>query len=264
VTAYIADHLDGDLTFDRLSGVACFSPYHFHRIYRAIMGETVADTIRRCRLHRAANELARSERPVEQVARRAGYGSVEAFTRAFSADHGVGPVRFRARQLAPKANDGDETMYDVTFKVFEGVDLAAIVHRGAYTTIGTSFEQLTTWAGARNLLAEPRRWFAIYYDDSESVPARDLRSDACVEIAPGTVLDDGVVARRLEPGRMATVVHRGPYAELERAYRFLYRDWLPDAGEEAADRPCFEQYLNNPRQTAPAELLTEIFLPLKG
>ena len=97
VIDHIADNLDADLSLERLAEIACFSPYHFHRIYRSITGETVADTIRRLRLHRAAGELARSVYPIGRIARRAGYGSVEAFTRAFGSDHGEPPGAFRAR-----------------------------------------------------------------------------------------------------------------------------------------------------------------------
>jgi AraC family transcriptional regulator len=73
-----------------------------------------------------------------------------------------------------------------------------------------------------------------------------------------------MILRSLAPGRVATLVHKGPYAELERVYRILYEEWLPESGEEADDRPCFEQYLNNPRDVPPSEWLTEVFLPLKG
>ena len=62
----------------------------------------------------------------------------------------------------------------------------------------------------------------------------------------------------------ASVLHKGPYAELERAYRHLFRDWLPASGYEAADFSCFEEYLNDPRETPPSELLTRVHLPLKG
>ena len=54
VLAYLADNLDRELDLDRLADVACFSPFHFHRIFHALQGETVAESVRRMRLHRAA------------------------------------------------------------------------------------------------------------------------------------------------------------------------------------------------------------------
>lgn len=58
VVAHLGERLDQPLTLETLAAVGHFSPYHFHRIYRGLMGETVADTLRRMRLHRAAVELA--------------------------------------------------------------------------------------------------------------------------------------------------------------------------------------------------------------
>jgi AraC-like DNA-binding protein len=75
VVDYVAVHLDETLDLEKLSGVACFSPYHFHRIYRGLLGETVNDTVRRLRLHRAAVDLLDRELSIERAARRAGFGS---------------------------------------------------------------------------------------------------------------------------------------------------------------------------------------------
>jgi len=265
VMAYINDHLDDDLSLERLAEFACFSPCHFHRIYRGIAGETANETIRRLRLHRAANELARTDKPIERIARRAGYASVEAFSRAFGADHGQPPAAYRAR-LTPfhSISNGDGIMQSITIKTFPGVRLAALEHRGDYQTIGRRFDELAAWAASHGLLDSPRRWFGIYHDDPESVPKAQLRSEAAVEIDPVTPLAEGMILREIPRVRAASIVHKGPYAELERSYRKLYGEWLPASGEEPANMPSFEHYINDARVVPPSELLTEIFLPLKG
>src|SRR5262245_16154905 len=68
VLAYIHDNLDGDLSLDRLADVACMSRFHWHRVFRAMTGETLADAVRRIRLSRAANALVSEERPIEEIA----------------------------------------------------------------------------------------------------------------------------------------------------------------------------------------------------
>lgn len=265
VIDHIADNLDADLSLERLAEVACFSPYHFHRIYRSITGETVADTIRRLRLHRAAGELARSAYPIERIARRAGYGSVEAFTRAFGSDHGEPPGAFRARftSFQPFGN-GDDIVIPVEIRHFDGIHLATLEHRGNYQEIGRRFDQLGSWAASRGLFSKPRRMIGIYYDDPGSIPEAQLRSEAGIEVEADTPLSDGIVLRRIPAGCVATILYKGPYTGLEDVYRQLYQDWLPRSGEEASDQPVFEQYLNNPREVPPSELLTEVNLPLKG
>ena len=107
VLAYVQAHLDDELTPRQLAQVACFSEHHFHRIFRAVVGESVMDHVRRLRLERAAFELKTSRRPVASVALDAGYGAQEAFTRIFQAYFGLAPRIYRqahAAHLLPAAS----------------------------------------------------------------------------------------------------------------------------------------------------------------
>ena len=91
VLRWLASHPDADPDLYRLADLACLSPYHFHRVYRALMGETVNATVQRIRMHRAAVALGRSEASLREVAQRAGYESDAAFNRAFGATFGISP-----------------------------------------------------------------------------------------------------------------------------------------------------------------------------
>lgn len=95
VLAYVQSHLDDELTASGLAQIACFSEHHFHRIFRAVVGESVMDHVRRLRLERAAFELKTSRRSVGSVALDAGYGAQEAFTRTFQAYFGISPRKYR-------------------------------------------------------------------------------------------------------------------------------------------------------------------------
>ncbi len=107
VLAYVQAHLDDELTPHKLAAVACFSEHHFHRIFRAVVGESVMDHVRRLRLERAAFQLKTSRRSVFSIALDAGYGAQEAFTRTFQARFGLAPRIFRqahAAHLLPAAS----------------------------------------------------------------------------------------------------------------------------------------------------------------
>jgi AraC family transcriptional regulator len=266
VAIYIADHLDEPLSVERLAGVACFSPYHFHRIYRALTNETVSATLRRLRLHRAAGDLSRSGMPVSKVARRAGYGSAAAFSRAFVAAYGMPPAAYRARAAPPSPEQAAATeeidMYEVRIKDFAPVRLAALDHKGEYQAIGTAFSRLAAWAKPRGLLANGARSFGVYFDDPESVPAAELRSIAGITVGDDFVGADDVRVYALPAMKVASVIHKGPYAELEKPYRWLYKEWLPKSGYDPANQPCFEEYLNDCRTLPPTEWLTEVSVPL--
>ncbi len=277
VFRWLADHLDDTLDLARLADVAAMSPYHFHRIYRAMQGETAADTVRRLRLHRAAVELITGELPVARIAARAGYGGQEAFTRAFKAAYGVPPARYRA-SFVPSPLSGrsektgptgaedamDTTMtYQATIRETPVMRVAALAHHGDYLGIGSTFERLAAMAAGQGLFGPGSRSFGIYYDDPASTPRESLRADACITLPDGKLPVGELQLREIRGGRFAVTLHVGPYAELHFPYAWLYGTWLPQSGEEAADAPIVEEYLNDARVTAPSDLRTEIWLPLR-
>src|SRR5262245_34370551 len=116
VVDYLAAHLDEALDLETLARVACFSPYHFHRIYRGLLGETASETVRRVRLHRPAPRPLDQKLSIERTAHRAGYASQAAFTRAFRDEYGDPPARYRGGRRAADLQGRNDTMYSVEIK----------------------------------------------------------------------------------------------------------------------------------------------------
>ncbi|MGP1252941.1 MAG: AraC family transcriptional regulator [Kiloniellales bacterium] len=271
VVAHIGAHLDAPLDLEQLAGVACFSPYHFHRIYRLVVGETPDQTVRRLRLHRAAVALADGRLSVTEIAGRAGYASPEAFSRAFTSAYGHPPSAYRAQRLSgelpgngppPPGALAQEVAYEVTIKPLPGYRLFGLPHRGDYNSIVTAFEKLFALGAAHGLLMPGTRDFGVYYDDPGSVPEEELRAFAGLAVGPEAVCPDDFEETEIPAGRAACLLYQGPYADLDRAYHFLYGRWLPQSAQEPADYPAFEEYLNDPKSLPPTEWLTEICLPL--
>ncbi len=104
VLVHLQDHLDEALDVEALAEVSHLSPFHFHRVFRALVGETAMDHVRRLRLERAARQLKFTEDPVVQVAFAAGYEAHEAFTRAFAARFGVPPSEYRKQRRGSAAD----------------------------------------------------------------------------------------------------------------------------------------------------------------
>ena len=145
VLEHIDRHLDEPLELDALAGVAHFSPFHFHRLFSAWMGETLGDYLRRRRLEMAGLRLvAQPDVPVLHVALSVGFGSAEAFARAFKARFACTPTAWRAaerarrrsRSAAPTANSTSNA--DARFA--DGADSKpgqANRKHGQATTVGT-------------------------------------------------------------------------------------------------------------------------------
>lgn len=262
VTEYIHDHLDDPLDLNRLADVACLSPHHWHRVWHAMHGETVAATVKRLRLHRAAGYIAHTRWPMQEVARRSGYDNLQSFTRIFKSVYGMPPARYRALGshadfALPRAPDAPPP-HQVTIETHPPLRAVGLAHRGPYMGIGRAFETLYGRLAARGLLRPPFRSIGLYLDDPASVGASELRSWACV-VSPRLEAEADV---DIAGGPHAVLRYRGPYATMHGAYRWLFGDWLVRSGRAAADAPVIEEYLNDPRTTPPNELLTEIRLPL--
>ncbi len=264
VVDHLAQHLDERFDLDGLARLAAFSPYHFHRIYRGLLGETVHDTLRRLRLQRAAVDLLERELGIERTAVRAGFASQAAFTRAFRDEYGQPPARYREAFRALADGTADLARYGVQIVELDALRVAAIEHRGDYQLTSKAFERLLTIAATTGLLTPATRTFGIYRDDPAAVPRAKLRSTACITVpadwSPSNELAEGLI----EGGPYARIVHKGPYPELKSAYDWLYQTWLPGCGAEPRDLPCVEEYLSDPRRTAPKDLETAVLLPLEG
>ncbi|MEX0348979.1 MAG: GyrI-like domain-containing protein [Paracoccaceae bacterium] len=266
VLDHIHDNSDGDLSLDALADVAAMSRFHWHRVYRAMTGETCAQAVRRIRLHRAAGWLLQSDKAPEQIASDVGYPNPKSFARAFTEAYGVSPTAYRrAGHLTPahpQFRTGDYPMHPVTTRNEPARRMIGLAHKGSYMEIGKSFESFGAICEARQLWPEVGPVLAIYLDNPDEVPEAELRSFAGAEFR-GADVPEGMEERQIPGGKTAVLTYKGPYSGLHAAYHSLFGNWLPDSGEEPDDQPCYEIYLNDPRDTAPEDLLTEICLPLK-
>ncbi|MDK4726732.1 AraC family transcriptional regulator [Rhizobium phaseoli] len=266
VSAYIHDHLDEELDMERLAGIACLSSYHWHRIYRAIYGETLAATVKRLRLHRAAGEIVSTELAVSEIAKRSGYPNLQSFNRIFKSVYGMPPARYRKEgshaAFQPSPDGKTKAMFDVTIREIAPTELIGVAHSGPYMQIGKAFETLFGTLYARGLARSDMRMIGLYLDDPDIVPAEQLRSIACVTGSAEVSAEAPFERRRIDGGDYAVLRHKGPYADMHKAYQWLYAEWLPKSGRQLKDSVMFEEYLNNPRDVPPTQLLTEIHMPL--
>ena len=219
VITHVATHLDDAIDLEMLAAGACLSPFHFHRVFRGMVGETPMEFVRRLRLERAAWQLAHSTAPVTTVAFDAGYEAHEAFTRAFRQHFGASPTEFRATPrvhhhlatpcgvhfdprggVAPfvPRSTGGSTMH-VDIETQPARRLATVRHLGPYNQIGRAFAELGQRLGPAMgmLFAQGGAMIALYHDAPESVAPDELRSDAGVVVPEDFALTSAVSEQRL-------------------------------------------------------------------
>ncbi len=290
VLLHIQGRLDQELGLEELARVAHFSPYHFHRVFRGMVGEGVKEHVRRLRLERAAHQLRHSERSVTDIAFDAGYETHESFTRAFRARFELPPSRFREQRPAEPAGvgGGDEApaqpgrvLYapdgrihaftphrtdsmQAEIKTFPARRVAFVRHTGPYDQVGAAWGQLCAWAGPRGLLGPQTAMYGLCHDDPEVTPADKIRYDACVELSREVEAEGAVAVQEIPAGDYAVTTLRGPYSGLAELYARLCGEWVPAQGREIRSAPSVERYLNDPNSTPPEQLLTEVAVPLEG
>lgn len=283
VLLHIQSHLDENLSLEDLAALTCFSPTHFHRIFKGMMGETVADHIRRIRLERAALRLVSGHHSVTDAAFDAGYETVESFSRAFKKmfacppsqyperhwdaiyDRFPGLIHYRpgATRATFRLENRKETTMEVRTKNVDAMRVAFIRKTGPYNQCEDAWSRLCAWAGPKGLLGGGAQYLGVGHDDPQVTPPDKIRYDACVTVDP-TVEGEGEVGiQTVGGGRYAVATHKGPYENLENTYAELMGRWLPQSGERLGSNLCFELYRNDPQSTPPEELLTDIYISIK-
>ena len=154
------------------------------------------------------------------------------------------------------------TTYDVVVRDIPAMTVVSVDHTGPYIQISKAFDSLVGWLAGHDLLSPEIRMAGIYYDNPKVVPESELRSKACAVLPREVEVSPPVGLTQIRGGQYAVLLHKGPYSEMHAAYEWLYGPWLTESGREAADAPSFEVYLNSPKDTAPADWLTEICVPL--
>jgi AraC family transcriptional regulator len=267
VLAHIDRHIDQALDLNRLARVAHFSAFHFHRLFAAWMGETLGDYLRRRRLELAAMRLIAQPRlPVLSVALLVGWGSGEAFARAFKLRFGASPSAWRAQRKndqapskadqAPRALHADhessfhpspELAMQVALIDRPPVRVAYRRHVGPYGPSIHAFwmNEVAPWLAANTLLDRPR--YGISHDDPSITDPAQCRYDAAVEVDDAFVPGPGAFVTTLPGGRCASMPFFGDSRDISTAWQSLLRDWLAASGLQLDARPCFEHYPTDAR-----------------
>jgi AraC family transcriptional regulator len=303
----VVDHIEGrlaeELSLEELARVACFSPFHFHRVFAALVGETLYQFILRLRLERAATQLTQQRsKSVTAVALDCGFGGSAAFARAFRAAYGQSASEWRAggsknckpiRKPRKACPDGPEYLASTAAAERDGASpwrqgmqqtikepksirveetpamtVAYVRHVGPYAgdagLFGRLFGQIAKWAGARGLMSAETRMLSIYHDNPDITAEEKLRLSVCVTVPPGTKGEGEVGVMEIPRGKCAVARFELNVTEFAGAWNWIYGKWMPESGFQPDDRPCYERCLNDPEAHPEKLFELEIVAPVKS
>src|SRR5271169_177842 len=263
VLKHIQEHLDEALDLEELARVACFSSFHFHRIFAAMTGETIADHVRRLRLERAALELRSGAKQVIQVALDAGYEAHAAFTLAFKAAYGVSPAEFRratgpiAILAAPSGvhfrpgvplttfntNHITTKVMKVITKKIKPMRVAYLRHVGPYEETSQTWIDLMARLSADKQIRKRSRFIGMGHDNPSVTPASELRYDACITVDEEYEPTKPVELQTIVGGDYA-VAKNCPVGKIKDAFQYLFGKWLARSSRELRPAPSFVMLMN--------------------
>ena len=276
---YINAHLAESPTVAEIAAAAPFSSFHFQRLFRALLGETVAEFTRRVRLETAARHLIfRPTEEVTEVAIDLGFSSSQNFAKAFKQHFGVSPTQYRERagenQLTVSHGneraaipslvnrDGDANLA-VSVRDLPATRVAYQRHFGSYNEPGvqTAFDELQRWAEARQLNRNGE-YLGIPWDDADVTPLERCRFDACLRIGADVWTGTGVNTQTIPAGRYAVYRCHITANDFDTPWTQLMQIWLPSSGYQPADGPRFERYLSDGNGDPEGRWELEICLPV--
>lgn len=285
VIDYVRENLTGDLSLEAAARVANFSPYHFHRVFKSVVGETLNDFIRRIRAQSAASQLIHNPAiPITTVAVNCGYASPSAFAREFRRRFGMSASDFRAggqdtlatlrKQMEDEGKEftnppdvavkRTDMVFRVDVRERPQLHVAYVRHVGRYDQIGKSFAKLMRWAGPRRLLRGPEtEVLALYYDNPDITPVERLRADACITVPEGTKAKRDIGLMDVPGGTFAVAYVEIDPDQYGEAWTRLMNDWLPTSGYQPDGRLCYERYLNDSDSHPEGKHIVEIHEPIR-
>ncbi len=281
VVRYLEQHCYEPVNLEKASKVANLSPFHFHRVFKALVGETVAEFIRRMRHEKAAQSLMFQDKSVTTVAIEFGFSSSQAMARSFKKYLGVTPSQIKqchtveeysllmrnskiGSMLRKNRYELPEGLSYAEFRLNQSGRIEMNTERYPKRTIayirvtgpyGENYEpviqQLYLWAGAKGLNGE---CLFIYHDNPETTPANKCRTDIAMTVPEGTEPGNGIEIAEISAGSYAVlrkiVEDKGQYAQ----YWNQLIEEIVATGLELDERPCFELYHSVDEKTCRADV----------
>jgi AraC family transcriptional regulator len=273
VLVHIQVNLDQDLSLEALANRVQLSPYHFHRLFRSAVGETLKQYTQRLRLERAANRLIIHDATILDIALESGFQNHETFSREFKRRFQVTPRSYRQwgrGQL--KLHLLEEAPLEEQYQDFElsqtrvtrmaKLDVAFIRHVGPYEKVTDQlWHKLAVWAKSKRLPTD-LTFLGIAQDAPGITPPERLRFDAAI-VVPAPFSAEGEIGHQvLVPREFAVTTHAGHYRTLAKAYERIVRQIVQLKGFGIEAPSAIEVYRTT-RVDAQHEMnYTEIYIPV--
>lgn len=244
---YIESHLNTAMSLDDIAKIAGLSKFALERTFRATTGHTVLAYARARRLSEAAKSLQRGAPRILDVALSVGYGSHEAFSRAFRGHFGVTPDEVRCGQHPPflmeaidLSNDDSRPALSPRFDDCKAFKVAGFSHR--FSTQDTTGIQRLWQSFGQHIGSIPGEVPGVAYGVCYNSNGGSFDYLCGVEVRSSADMPQGFIVLEVPSNRYAIFHHGGHVSDIHAILREIFSDWLPKSGHQAAAAPVLERY----------------------
>jgi AraC family transcriptional regulator len=276
---FIENNLYEPLTASMVADVVSYSYYHFHRYFKAVMGETIGSYIRSHRLTQAAYELVHSDKKILDIAMSLYFDSAESFTRAFKKKYTITPTEYRkngvdvliANHLAVSEESLFESDYGnlvpkiVTFpqKRILGFRFAMSIQDNQSVAM---WNRLNTQLSMQVEIPLNNYRYSIYEAPElcrQNTFSESSEATAFIGIdAHQIAVPAEMMLKEISGGKYARFLHKGTVDTLLATYRYIWGVWFPQSGYQLADRDDFECYTEKFLGPKNKDSEIEIYFPI--
>lgn len=293
---YIKDNADKRIKLNDIARASHFSAFHFHRIFHAMVGETVNDYVARKKMEKMANTLiCKPGLSVTEVAESGGFSSSANFSKAFKLYFGVSPSQIRNPHATSNSKIGkiyskygkafdtqalysqfvtnsvifdkdklEEMLMNIRVESFEEKAIAYLTAPHGYDldSVFDTWDKMIAWAKAKGVSNQEHKRFAILHDNPMITPVDKCRYDASIEIDRQIEVVSPFTKSKIPAGQYAVAHYQGEGEKISHFFMELYSAWLPNSGFEPGDFPPVAHYLNDSREDGFVEM--EVHIKLKA
>ena len=288
VLNFIEENLDNELSLENLAEIGNYSPFHFHRIFRGIIGETLQEYINRNRMEKSAMLLShQKQKSIEDIFSEVGFKSNSTFSKTFKKYFGVSPSVFRkntpekfSKILPMNSNNGQkevvfqqylyninqmknfmETNAKIEVKELPEMNLSSVLSIGVQN-IDNAYNKLISWGISKNLFPrENVKMISVYHDSFKVTAPNKVRIHACMLLDEPIKTDGEIFPETLPKGRHIVGSYFIGIHEFEKAWQSLFL-WMNENGYQYKRTFPFEIYHNNFKEHPEKKCRVDFCIPI--
>lgn len=287
ILLFIDENLDSKLSLETVANIGFYSPFHFHRIFKAITNEPLNSYITRKRIEKTASILLHQKNvSITELSLQYGFNSNSSFTRTFKKFYGLSPSEFRKskpkyskiRQVESK-NGQEKSNFEeyicninnlinwikmnakIEIKEMPKLELAFITQIGHHG-LENAYAKLIQWAAPKGLLTKDSKMATIYHDSYKITEPEKVRMSACLILNEKTDVSGEIGLTTIEKGKFIVGHFEIGLDEFEKSWTGLFI-WMNENGYKKADRNPFEIYHNNFNEHPEKKAIVDFYIPIE-